>query len=44
MIHEEEIKTLPNEDLHFNLYRQGHIEYSEHFAFEKVGWRDYSVL
>ena len=44
MIYEGEINTLPNEDLHFNWYWQGHIECLEHFAFEKVGRRDYSML
>ena len=44
MIYEGEIETLPNEDLNFNWYWQGHIEYSEHFAFEQVGWRDYSMI
>ena len=44
MIHEGEIKTLPNEDIHFNWYWQGHIEWLEHFVFKKVGRRDYSTL
>ena len=44
MIHEKEVKNLPNEDLHFNWYWQRHIECSEHFAFEQVGRRDYSML
>ena len=44
MINEGEIRTLPNEDLHFNWFWQGHIECSGHFAFEQVGRRDYSML
>ena len=44
MIHEGEIKTLSNEDLHFNWYWQGHIECLEHFAIEQEGRRDYSML
>ena len=44
MIHEGEIKTLPNWDLHFNWYWQGHTECLENSAFEKVGGRDYSML
>ena len=44
MIHEGEIETLPNKDLHFNWYWQGRIEYSEHFTFEQVERRDYSMI
>ena len=44
MINEGEIKTWLYEDLHFNWFWQGHIECSEHFAFEKLGRRDYSMF
>ena len=44
MIHEGEIKFLLNKDVHFNWYWKGHIECLEHFAFEQVGRRDYSML
>ena len=44
MIHEGKIKTLPNENLRFNWHWQGHIVCLEHFAFEKVRRRDYSML
>ena len=31
-------------DLHFNWFQWGHIKCSEHFAFEQVGGRDYSLF
>ena len=43
-MHEVEIKTFPNEDLHSNWLQQGHIECLEYFAFEQVGRRDYFML
>ena len=43
MIHEGEIETFPNEDVHFNWYWPGHIECSEPFAFEQAGRRNYSM-
>ena len=39
MIHDKEIKTLPNRGPTSNLFQWIHIECLEHFAFEQVGKR-----